>query len=120
MALDTLDLTLLLDYYGELLSEKQRVYCDLFCNQDFSLAEIAQQSGISRQGVHDALLHAEASLKEFERILGCAGRDARVRSAVAQAQEAVLPLLQCSESAALQAGEKLTAILQAICDIMNT
>ncbi len=120
MALDTMDLTLLLDYYGELLPEKQRMYCDLFCNQDYSLAEIALETGISRQGVHDALNHAEASLKEFERILGCAGRDAKVRSAVAQAQEAVLPLLQCSDSMAIQAGEKLTTILQSIREMIDT
>ena len=120
MALDTLDLTLLLDYYGELLPEKQRTYCDLFCNQDYSLAEIALESGISRQGVHDALNHAEASLREFERILGCAGRDARVRSAVAQAQEALLPLLQSSDSAQLQAGERLSAILQSIRETIDT
>lgn len=120
MALDTLDLTLLLDYYGELLPEKQRMYCDLFCNQDYSLAEIAAESGISRQGVHDALNHAEASLREFERILGCAGRDARVRSAVAQAQQALLPLMQCSDRAALQAGESLSAILQSIRETIDT
>ena len=68
MRRDSLKQGLLLDYYGELLTEKQRLYCDLYFNQDYSLAEIAEQTGISRQGVHDSLLHAEAALKEFERI----------------------------------------------------
>lgn len=86
-------MTLLLDYYGELLTKKQRLYCDLYYNQDDSLAEIAEITGISRQAVHDSLLHAEAALQEFERILGCAARDRALREAAAQAKSALAPLL---------------------------
>ena len=55
MRSDALTMTLLYDYYGELLTEKQRGLFDLYYNQDYSLSEIASAAGISRQGVHDTL-----------------------------------------------------------------
>ncbi|MBP3313134.1 MAG: YlxM family DNA-binding protein [Oscillospiraceae bacterium] len=66
----TLSLTLLFDYYGDLLTEKQKTYCDLYYNQDFSLAEIAEEEGISRQGVYDALQRSEAILRNMEEKTG--------------------------------------------------
>ena len=93
MRRDSLKQGLLLDYYGELLTQKQRLYCDLYYNQDYSLAEIAEETGISRQGVHDSLLHAEAALSEFERILGCAARDASLHSLARQGRDFLAPLL---------------------------
>lgn len=58
--------SMLLDFYGELLTEKQRECFDLHYNEDLSLAEIAEQSGISRQGVWDNIKRAEATLTEIE------------------------------------------------------
>ena len=55
--------TMLFDFYGELLTEKQREYYDLHYNQDLSLAEIAASSGISRQGVWDNIRRADAALR---------------------------------------------------------
>ena len=60
MVEETFELTLLFDYYGDLLTQKQRSCFDLHYNQDLSLGEIAQEVGISRQGVHDTLTRAEA------------------------------------------------------------
>ena len=51
MKKDTVYLTMLLDYYGDLLTDKQREYFDLHYNQDYTLAEIGEMNGISRQGV---------------------------------------------------------------------
>ena len=65
---------MLLDFYGELLTEKQRECYDLHVNEDLSLAEIAEQSGISRQGVWDNIRRAEASLQEFEEKTGLLAR----------------------------------------------
>ena len=62
--------TMLFDFYGELLTEKQREYFDLHYNADLSLAEIAESSGISRQGVWDIIRRAEATLRETERKTG--------------------------------------------------
>ena len=67
---DAFSMTLLFDYYGDLLTEKQKTYFDLYYNQDFSLAEIAQEEGVSRQGVYDALTRTEAILRNFEEKTG--------------------------------------------------
>ncbi len=56
----------LLDCYGPLLSQKQFSVVDLYYNEDFSLAEIAENEGITRQGVLDAIKRAEAQLLAFE------------------------------------------------------
>ena len=82
MKQDALQMSLLFDYYGELLSQKQRVCFDLYYNQDLSLSEIAAELGITRQGVHDSLSRAEAALGEFERVTGCIARDRRTAKAL--------------------------------------
>ena len=68
---DKLTMSLLLDCYGELLTEKQRDCFDLHYNQDYSLSEIAQEMGTSRQGVHDAVTRAEAQLLRLEEVTHC-------------------------------------------------
>ena len=67
---ETIDRALLLDFYGELLTEKQRKYWDLHWNEDYSLAEIAELEGLSRQGVWDILRRAEANLRDVEEKTG--------------------------------------------------
>jgi len=74
MKAETLELTLLCDYYGDMLTEKQQACFDLHYNQDLSLAEIAEELGISRQGVHDTLARTEAALRSMEQHLGCVSR----------------------------------------------
>ena len=58
MADSTVFRTMLFDFYGELLTEKQREYFDLHYNEDLSLAEIASLSGVSRQAVWDNIRRA--------------------------------------------------------------
>ena len=58
--------SMLLDFYGELLTDKQRECFDLHYNEDLSLSEIAEQLGISRQGVWDNIRRAESAMKEIE------------------------------------------------------
>ena len=65
---------MLLDFYGELLTEKQRECFDLHYNEDLSLSEIAEQSGISRQGVWDNIRRAEAAMTEIENKTGLLSR----------------------------------------------
>ena len=71
--------SMLLDFYGELLTEKQRECYDLHYNEDLSLSEIAEQSGISRQGVWDNIRRAEAALKEMEEKTGLIRRFTETR-----------------------------------------
>ena len=66
--------SMLLDFYGELLTEKQRECFDLHYNEDLSLSEIAQQCGISRQGVWDNIKRAEDSLRDIEKKTGLVER----------------------------------------------
>ena len=77
--MDALEMTLLFDYYGDLLTERQRMYFDLRYNQDMSLGEIADELKVSRQGVHDNLCRAEALLRNMEEKTGCVKRDLEYR-----------------------------------------
>ena len=65
---------LLLDFYGALLTEKQFDMVDLYYNDDCSLAEIAENIGLTRQGVRAAIKKGEGILIEAEEKLGLAGR----------------------------------------------
>ena len=102
MKQDALQMSLLFDYYGELLSEKQRVCFDLYYNQDLSLSEIASELGITRQGVHDSLSRAETALGEFERVTGCIARGrrtAKALEAIADACERLQSIPEAREAA---------------------
>lgn len=57
---------LLYDYYGELLTDHQRKIYEDAVYHDFSLSEIAQEAGISRQGVHDLIRRCDRILQEYE------------------------------------------------------
>lgn len=65
---------MLFDFFGELLTEKQREYFDLHYNEDYSLSEIAEQAGVSRQGVWDIIHRAELTLCETEEKTGIIAR----------------------------------------------
>ncbi len=69
-----LDITLLLDFYGDMLTDKQRSFLSLYYNDDLSLSEIAADEGITRQGVRDAIKRAEAQLISMEERLGLVSR----------------------------------------------
>lgn len=82
--MEPLEMTLFYDYYGDLLTERQRSCVDLRYNQDLSLAEIAQELGVSRQGVFDNLSRAEALLRNMEEKTGCVRRALQARKAVSK------------------------------------
>lgn len=65
-----LKLACLLDFYGEVLSERKQSVLSLYYNEDLSLAEIAEEIGISRQGVRDLIKKAEEELLFLEEKLG--------------------------------------------------
>lgn len=82
------DICLWLDYYGELLTARQKEVLTLYYEQDWSLSEIADQTGLSRQGVHDQIRRGSARLVILEEILGLAARDRLFNQLVDQALEA--------------------------------
>ena len=64
--MEAVETILLFDYYGDLLTERQKICFDMHYNQDLSLSEIAQELSISRQAVHDTLTRTEQLLKNME------------------------------------------------------
>jgi predicted DNA-binding protein YlxM (UPF0122 family) len=80
--MDALEIVLLYDYYGDLLTERQKECFEMRYYQDLSLGEIGDELGISRQGVHDNLSRTEALLRNMEAKTGCVGRDQACRKAV--------------------------------------
>lgn len=112
MKQEAFEMSLLLDYYGSLLTEKQKCYFDLYYNQDFSLAEIAEQEGISRQGVHDVISRTEVILRDIERAIGCVTRARQLRQVSAEITEAAQALLSYEDPDVRSNAERiLTAVL---------
>lgn len=82
--MDATELILLYDYYGDLLTPRQRECFELRYYQDLSLGEIGQELSISRQGVFDNLSRTEAQLKKMEEKTGCVRRDRACRKAAGE------------------------------------
>ena len=80
MKTDLLDLAYLFDFYAELLTDKQKDYLDLYYHQDLSLSEIAENEGITRQGVRDVIARAEGILRHMEERLGLVAKYGRVQA----------------------------------------
>ncbi len=79
--------TMLFDFYGELLTEHQRsIYEDAVYN-DMSLGEIAQEQGISRQGVHDMIKRCDRILQEYESKLHLVERFAKAKATVGEIEK---------------------------------
>ncbi len=69
-----LELSYLIDFYGDVLTEKQRDVMEQYYNADLSLSEIAENFGITRQGVRDSIKRGETILLDLEEKVGFAGR----------------------------------------------
>lgn len=80
---------LLLDFYGDILTDKQKDAIDLYYNEDLSLAEIADHFGITRQGVRDSIKRGEDILLEMEEKLKLAERFTKQRDAFELIQDCV-------------------------------
>ena len=93
--------SMLLDFYGDLLTDKQRECFDLHVNDDLSLAEIAEQSGISRQGVWDNIRRAERALQEFENKTGLIERFNQNRRRLGELRELIVSLAESGVSGSL-------------------
>ena len=82
------DICLWLDYYGDLLTARQKEVLGLYYDMDWSLSEIAEETGLSRQGVHDQIRRGTGRLALLEDILGLASRDRLLHQLLDQAMEA--------------------------------
>ena len=85
-----LEMGYLLDFYGEVLTEKQREMLRQYYNDDLSLSEIGENFGITRQGARDAIKHGETTLKELEAKVGFAARYRRVQEKLEELEQMVI------------------------------
>ncbi len=105
----TYRMTMLYDFYGELLTERQQEFYDLYYNEDLSLAEIAENHGITRQGVRDIIVRAEASLQAVEDKTGLIRRFYQLEKSVEELEGILESLNQLNEERLLDSS------LQALC-----
>ena len=112
--MDALEMTLLFDYYGGMLTDKQRDCFDMRHNQDLSLGEIAEELGVSRQAVCDNLTRTEALLRRMEENIGCVKRDMLKRRAIQEILEAATVLDASSDPAFLAAKQRIVAAVRTL------
>lgn len=91
-------MALLYDFYGDTLTDRQKEFYDLYYNEDLSLAEIAENYSITRQGVRDVIVRAEAALTELEDKTGIIRRFHRMQEQLGQIEAAVDGIVQRNES----------------------
>lgn len=84
-----LEIAYLLDFYGDVLTAKQHDVMQQYYNEDLSLAEIADNFGITRQGVRDAIKRGECILLDLEAKVGSAGRHRRTQDALRELEALV-------------------------------
>lgn len=104
-----LSISVLMDFYSELLTDKQKDTLELYYNQDYSLAEIAEHLDISRQGVRDFIKRGEKQLFEFEQALGMVKRFKDINKNVDEIKDM---LLNSSSSEFIKTREKILKILE--------
>ena len=112
--MDALEMVLLLDYYGGMLTDKQRDCFDMRYNQDLSLGEIGETLGVSRQAVNDSLTRTEALLRRMEENIGCVKRDMLTRRAVQEILNAAAVLDTSSDPAVSALARRIIAAAQGL------
>jgi predicted DNA-binding protein YlxM (UPF0122 family) len=110
--MSAIDMILLYDYYGDLLTSRQRECFEMRYYQDLSLGEIGEDLGISRQGVHENLNRAEALLLNMEAKTGCAKRDQACRKVARSILEAADALRQHEDPAVSVLAQKIISAAQ--------
>ena len=110
----TFMMTMLLDFYGELLTEKQRSCFNMHYNEDLSLSEIAEIMNISRQGVHDLIARAEVALIETEEKIGMVKRFSERRIIFDKMADELSELLLITDGRARELAETLLTELGSV------
>ena len=110
--MDALEIVLLYDYYGDLLTDRQRECFEMRYYQDLSLGEIAEELGISRQGVYDNLTRTEAQLRKMEAKTGCVSRDQACRRAAKTIQTAASSLCAYPDEAVRTLAERISGAMR--------
>ncbi len=85
---DPLVMSMLFDFYGEVLTDKQKDFFDLYYNRDLSLGEIAENTGITRQGVRDVIVRATQVLRVMEEKLMLVSRYRTIQNGLLEIRDA--------------------------------
>ncbi len=112
--MDALEMTLLFDYYGGMLTQKQRECFDMRYNQDLSLGEIGEMLGISRQAVCDNLTRTEALLRKMETNVGYISRSMATRKALQDIAAQAQTLLNHPDAAVSAAAKIILSTTQSV------
>ncbi len=110
----TYELTMLYDFFGELLTDTQREYFEYYYSDDLSLGEISEITGVSRQGVRGVLKRAEDLLRQYEARTGVVERFRRVASSVDDLRAKVSELIELTDG---RAGELAREIYVSLGDL---
>ncbi len=108
--MDALEMALLFDTYGSMLTDKQRECFDMRYNQDLSLGEIGEMMGVSRQAVNDNLKKTEALLRRMEENIGSVKRDMLIRKAVQELLDAAAVLDASSDPTVQATKQRIIAV----------
>ncbi len=116
------EISLLYSFYGRMLTERQADTVDLYYNEDLSLSEVGAELGISRQGVRDNLMRAEATLYDTEERLGLAKRFLGIKSKLGEIDSIIADIEKSPESRNLSVNIKkqINSILTIIGEINDS
>ena len=125
MASKNLEMGYLLDFYGEVLTDKQREMMSQYYHDDLSLSEIGENFGITRQGARDAIKHGESAMLELEQKVGFAARYRRVQQTLEQLEQLVIdarfectgPHARLTTSEYVKTLNKILALLRSIDEV---
>ena len=87
-------MAMLFDFYGDTLTPRQKEFFDLYYNEDLSLGEIAENNGITRQGVRDVIVRGEGALTELEEKTGLVRRFHTMRLQLEEMEQDAAELLK--------------------------
>lgn len=90
-------MALLFDFYGDMLTDRQKEFFDLYYNEDLSLAEIAENYGITRQGVRDVIVRGEGAMQELEDKTGIIRRFQKMQGQFAEIETALNKIIRLNE-----------------------
>ena len=102
-----MSISLLLDFYGDILSARRREIVEMYYNEDLSLSEIAEITGISRQGVRDSIKKSEKELLQLEETLGLVERFGKLKAEIGSISSDLGAIIESTDNKELK--EKLEA-----------
>ncbi len=114
-----LQITVLLDFYGDMLTDRQREVVESYYNDDLSLAEISDERGITRQGVRDAIKRSELQLIEMEERLGLVKRFKKVQDALTEICDCAIQIKELNAGSNPKIDQNASQILEATKELFD-